>query len=334
MAGPSWAQADLVFGSGKPLLPQEQDLDRRFARSRVAQALKRGTDDPNCAQVLGGLLMILAEVGPRLHGRDENFVMDPALLEALNTQLTQPQFPGNAFLTAMVRRVLIDRKLPDEWMRTAEQLNPSLGVIDMGKLRMLQEGLAPIESFFFTLEKLKERHDVEVVRANSVSRTEALAAFKDAYVDRFVAWGDMRLLDISAPRKKKKRKGATDATEPEPLVALLHWRPPAPPAQTPLGMLMRQKRPPPLKVYARLAPRQYLDIAKLPRGKRVLVRGQFWELNKNATEFEIRSAQLYEEREFVPGALLVDPRAVAACPFATNDLTGIAPDQPGGFRHP
>src|SRR4051812_1531068 len=95
---PALAQADLLFGSGKPPIFKEEELDRRFLKSKVNRALNQGTQDPRCAQLLGGLLTVLAEVAPMLHKRDENFYVDPALVQALNTQLTTPRFPGNAYL--------------------------------------------------------------------------------------------------------------------------------------------------------------------------------------------------------------------------------------------
>jgi hypothetical protein len=107
----------------------------------------------------------------------------------------------------------------------------------------------------------------------------------------------------------------------------------------PTNPLLRQvpgyskKAPPPVRVTARLAEQQYLDLAKLPRGTRVIVRGRLWELSRGGNELEVRDALLFEDRDWSQNNALVDPSAVSACPFATNELTGIAPRQPGGFAH-
>ena len=47
--------------------------------------------------------------------------------------------------------------------------------------------------------------------------------------------------------------------------------------------------------------------------------------------FELRNALLFPERDWARIATLVDPVALASCPLAINDLTGIAPMQPGAF---
>ena len=44
-----------------------------------------------------------------------------------------------------------------------------------------------------------------------------------------------------------------------------------------------------------------------------------------------RDALIFEDRDFSRGVYLGDPNAVAACPLAINELTGVAPVQPGGF---
>ena len=91
------AQKEELFGNGKAVQFREETMDRRFAKSRFAKLLsgdaKSGLDNPACIQLLGGLLVALAEIGPTLHMRDENFFLDPMLVEAVNTQLTPPAFP-------------------------------------------------------------------------------------------------------------------------------------------------------------------------------------------------------------------------------------------------
>ncbi|MBI3185829.1 MAG: hypothetical protein HYZ28_27140 [Myxococcales bacterium] len=333
LAPAALAQKDYFFGSGKPPLFREEETDRRLLKSKLGRALEQGTQDPNCVQLVGALLAVLAEIGPSLHRRDENFTVDPMLLQAVQTQLTTPRFPAAAYLSTMVRRVLIDRKLPDNWLTTAGALNQKVMIIDVGKLRFLNEGIRPIDSFMFTLPALRDRYELEVLRATRAATQDVVADFRDAYLDRDVAWGGAILLDagLTAPQKKGQGKKPPPPPEDEAIVALLHWEPPMP-SQNQL-MFFAVKKPPPVKIIAKLAPRQFIDLSKVPRGKRMLVRGRFWEMNRAVTEVEIREALLFEDRDWSQGALLADPQAVAYCPLAVNELTGLAPRQPGGFAH-
>lgn len=325
-AAPARAQKELLFGTGKPPTFREEDADRRFLRSRVGRALARGTESRECVQLLGGLLTVLAEIGPTLHRRDENFVVDPHLLEAVRTQLSHPRFPASAYLAAMVRRVLIDRKLPDAWLETAEALNPKVQIIDLAKLRFLHHGLQTSESFLFTLPMLKERYAIEVERATTAAEGEAWTRFRDDYLDRDVAWGGLRLLDIRkvAPQDDESTKATW--------VAVLQWEPPSP-DEGRLTAFAAEKEPP-IKVVAKLAPEQYVELSRLSRGSRLLVKGRLWEAERGLQSLELRDALLFQDRDWSRGVVLADPRAVQACALAVNELGGIAPQQPGGFRHP
>lgn len=331
---PAAAQRDVFFGTGKPPVFKETDTDRRFAKTKIAKALSTGTEDPNCAQLLAGLLTALAEAGPFLHRKDETFMVDPFVLEAVNTQLSNPRFPGTAYFASMVRRVLIERRLPDAWLATAESLNATARIIDLGKLKMMNEGIKPIDSFLFTLPALRDRYLHEVVRANSAVTTDVAGAFRDTYLDRDVAWAGAVLIDAAtlAQPKGKKGKKPPPPADGEELGALLQWDPPDPNAHQ-LNVLGKVDKPPPVKIIARLAPRQYVDLERIPRGTRLLVKGRFWEMNRTVTEVELRDALLLPDRDFSGGLLLADPNAVAQCPLAMNELTGLAPSQPGGFKH-
>ncbi|MHB8875835.1 MAG: hypothetical protein ACYC8T_19275 [Myxococcaceae bacterium] len=332
-AGPALAQKEHFFGTGKAPVFREENMDRKFLKSKIYRGLMQGTEDPNCVQVLGALFTVLAEIGPTLHKRDENFSIDPVLLQALSTQLVSQRFPGNAYLGAMVRRVLIDRKLPDEWLATAEVLNQKVQIIDMGKLRYMNDGLQFIDSLYFTLPALRDRYDIEVQRATSAAASDVASDFRDSYLDRDVAWGNALMIDagIAKATPKKGKKPAREDVDPEQIMAILHWEPPQP-TQTQI-LIFAAKKVPPVKIVTRLLPKQYLDFTKIPRGKRLLVKGRFWEMNRSVTEVEVRDALLFEDRDWSQGALLANPAAVAACPLAVNDLTGVAPRQPGGFSH-
>lgn len=331
---PSLAQKEEIFGSGKPPVFREETMDRRFGKSQVAKLLKEGSAEPGCVQLLGALFIALAEIGPTLHKRDEQFLLDPSLQAAIQTQVTTSQFPAMAYLISMVRRVLIDKRLPDEWLETATALNKQVKIIDLGKLKMMNEGVVLIDSNVFSIPLLRQRYAIEVLGANSAVTTDVVASFRDVYLDHDVAWGGARLLDAgsNAPRKGKK-KGAYNPVEFGELVALLEWLPPDPRKSEIDFYPDGSKKPPkPVRIIAKLSPKQYADLEKQARGARMLVRGKFWEMNRDASEIEVRDAQLFEDRDWY-GAILADPNVIATCPAAINELTGIAPPQPGGFKH-
>ena len=334
---PAAAQPEAFFGPGTDVPNmKEEDFDRRFIKTGLNQALVQGTNDPNCAQLVGGLLTLLAETAPLLHKRDENFYLDPMLVQALNTQLSTPRFQANAYLVAMVRRVLIDRRLSQNWFQTAAALGPLALTIDVGKLRFLSEGLQPIDSFFLTLPALRERYEIEVRRANATAAGSAEKMFRENYLDRQVAFGGIELIDarVEKPKKQpKRRKG--EAVEPEQptAVARLVWYPPDPNANQ-LNIFGTPTRRPVVNITARLAPQQYLDLSRIPKGSRLMVRGRFWAFKKAVEDVELRDALIFQDRDWSQGAILADPAAVARCPFAVNDLMGSAPVQSGAFGQP
>lgn len=330
---PAAAQPEALFGPGRgaPNL-KEEDFDRRFLRSGFHRALSQGTNDAHCARLLGGMLTLLGETAPLLHKRDENFFLDPLLVEALNTQLSTPRFQANAYLVAMVRRVLMDQKMPEGWFQTAATLGPIVLTIDVGKLRFLSEGLKPIDSFFLTLPILRERYEIEVRRANTAAARSAETMFRENYMDRQVAFGALELLDVRVeqPKKPKKRKGQPEEEEAPPTaVARMAWYPPDPNADKidPFGEYKRVV----VRINARLAPQQYLDLSRIPKGTRLMVRGRLWSVAKAVTEVELRDALIFQDRDWTRGNALVDPASVAQCPFANNDLMGAAPVQSGAF---
>lgn len=339
LLGPSaaLAQAEVFFGnSEKPVVFREEDLDKRFAKTKLAKALAEGTGEPGCVQLLGGLFTLLGEAAPTFHKRDENFYLDPMLVGAMNGQLSHARFPGNAYFVAMVRRVMIERKLPESWLHLANAINGQVMIIDMGKLRFLAEGVRPVDSYFFTLPALRQQYELEVLRANSAARDNALVAFRDGYLDREVAWGGLRLVDVGPPEPVKPARGkgkkAKAPVEPAPTYLVARLEVPEPvPHDSQIQLFGKANREPPTIIEARLSETQYLDLKKLPRGKRMMVRGRFWEMSDDLKRLELRNALLFEDRDWSQGAVLADPNAVAQCSFALNDLTGTAPVQPGGF---
>lgn len=330
---PALAQKEEVFGSGKPPSFREEKMDRKFLKSRVAKLLDTGSKDPGCVQLLGGLFVGLAEVIPKLHKRDDAFSLDPMLIEAINTQLSTPQFPAMAYLVSMVRRVMIVGHLPDTWLETATQLNKTVKIIDLAKLKSANETVPLADSAYFTIPLLKQRYYEEVVGANSAVTTDVVASFRDTWLDRDVIWGDATLLDVGINQPAGKKKKRYRMAEAEELVAVLQWTPPDP-RKTTLDLLGKvPQKVTPIIIYARLQPRQYIDVEKLFRGQRVMLKGRFWEMNKQVTELEVRDAVLFNDTDWSQGALLANPADVATCPAAINELTGVAPAQPGGFAH-
>ena len=195
VAVPALAQKEELFGTGKPPTFREEAMDKKFAKTQFAKALTSGTDDPACVQLLGGMFVALAEIMPTVHKRDENFSLDPSLIQAVDTQLSTARFPAMAYLVSMVRRVMIEKRVPDEWLETAKKLNTKVKIIDLAQLKMANEGLAPVDSFGFTIGKLKERYAAEALAANSAVTTDVVATFRDSYLDRDVAWGGATLID-------------------------------------------------------------------------------------------------------------------------------------------
>ena len=333
VAAPAFAQKDELFGSGKPVVYREETMDRRFAKSRVAKMLKEGAPEQGCVQLMGALFIALAEIGPNLHKRDENFLLDPNLIAAIQSQVTTPNFPAMAYLLSMVRRVLIDKRLPDEWFETAKAINTVVKIIDLGKLKWMNEGITFVDSSAFTIPLLKNRYFTEVVGANSAVTSDVAGSFRDAYLDRDVAWGGATLIDAGSNAPKKKKGKKYNPVEFGELLAVLEWLPPDP-RKTQIDYYGDDSRkpPPPVRILAKLAPKQYTDLEKVFRGQRMLVRGRFWEMNRDVTQVEVRDAMLFEDRDWY-GAMLADPNVIATCPAAINELTGIGPQQPGGFKH-
>ncbi|MDP1920069.1 MAG: hypothetical protein Q8L14_27730 [Myxococcales bacterium] len=333
VAAPAFAQKDELFGSGKPVVYREETMDRRFAKSKVAKMLKEGSPEQGCVQLMGALFIALAEIGPNLHKRDENFLLDPNLQAAIQNQVTTPNFPAMAYLLSMVRRVLIDKRLPDEWFETAKAINTVVKIIDLGKLKWMNEGITFVDSSAFTIPLLKNRYFTEVVGANSAVTTDVAGSFRDAYLDRDVAWGGATLIDAGSNAPKKKKGKKYNPVEFGELLAVLEWLPPDP-RKTQIDFYGddSKKPPPPVRILAKLAPKQYTDLEKVFRGQRMLVRGRFWEMNRDVTQVEVRDAMLFEDRDWY-GAMLADPNVIATCPAAINELTGIGPQQPGGFKH-
>jgi hypothetical protein len=340
-----------LFGGPKPPLFREQELDRRFKFSKVNRMLMSGqVEGTPCLQLTGALLVTLAEAAPYLHKRDEKFYLDPGLGQAFSMQMDSQRFPGSVYLLAMVRRVLIDGRMPREWLVTAAQVNQTVGIIDMAKLKYLADGVQHIDSAYFTYEMLRQRLKDEVGAATTAAAGTAGMAFRDTYLDRMVTWGGLQILDVGAERRapiKGRKNGPTLMVEQGGIVAHLQWTEPAPAndfftgpdpgsklpkmpgnVQSLFGPTKRAKA----AITARLLDQQYADIYSLPKGGRVMVKGRLFEMNNDLSQVVIRDALLFQDRDWSQGAILADPGTMLMCPAAVNDVTGTAGVyQPGGF---
>ncbi len=334
VAFPALAQKEEIFGTGKPPNYREEKMDSRFVKSKFSKMLVAGTDEPGCVQLLGGLFVALAEIAPVIHRRDENFTLPPELQEAIQTQLSTQSFPAVAYLVAMVRKVMIEKRLPDEWLATAIALNTKVKLIDIGKLKMINEEIAPVDSSYFTIPMLKDRYIVEAINTTSATTVDAMGEFRDTYLDREVAWGGATLLEIAVnqPKGKNKKKRYRDAAAEE-LVAVLQWIPQDPRMNQVNLLATAPVKVDPVIIYVRLKSKQYANIDRFHRGQRVLIKGKFWEMTRNFTELEVRDALMFDDRDWSSGVLLGRPQDVATCSVAINELTGTAPQQPGGFAH-
>jgi hypothetical protein len=320
-----------VFGDGHAVQYHNTELDHRFGRSQIALALDKGTDDPSCTPLITGMLAMLADAAPTLHKRDENFTVSPPLVRALQTQLTVPGFPANVFLAAMVRRVYLERKLPPGWLSTAKKLDPTGTQIDLAKLRFLDDGLHPIDSMYFTFKYLLDRYDVEVKRANSAVAANAMQTFRETYLDHMIAWDGLTLLDVTREEPDKSDKDDALAGDAQPtLIAHLEVRPEDPYKNQPLAAWFHKKKPKPWRFTAKLKPEQYVDLARLPKRSKVIVRGRLFDFDDRLSHFEIRDALLFEDRSNAP-AVFATRQQIAKCPMAIDEINGISPRQPGGF---
>lgn len=337
-----------LFGGSKPPLFKEQELDRRFKFSKVNRMLQSGdVEGTPCLQLVGALFVALGEIAPYLHKRDEKFYLDPMLGQSFSMQMDSQRFPGSVFLVAMVRRILIDGRMPREWLVTAANVNQVVGIIDMAKLKSLADGVRFIDSAYFSYDVLRQRRQAEVGAATSAAAGTAAMAFRDAYLDREVTWGGLQLIDVGPEKRApvKSRRGAPALmVEQGAIVAHLKWTEPAA-AQDMFGPdpAAKMGNMPGLSVFgapkrasatitAKLVDQQYADIYSLPKGSRVMVKGRLFEMTNDVSQVVIKDALLFQDRDWSRGAVLADPGVMLACPAAVNDVTGVVGAyQPGGF---
>lgn len=332
----STAKAQLVdpelFGDGKPPVFRQEDTDRRFLKTGINAGLAQPPKEPACRRVLATLLVAYSDALVYLHRKDQNFYVDPQLLQTFNRSLVTHDFPATAYLAAMIRRTLIEKKVPEGWLQTAEALRSELQApIAVARMKLDAEGLQTIDSFSFTVPALLDRYAKEVKLAPSVAVDAAEDKFRDKYMDRDVAWGGLVLHDVAQqapaePPKGKKGKGkskhAPPPAEAEPLPTWAVVGFPVGPAQQAVpGIPGSGHAAPQLEIRARLKDGPPLDVAQLTRGQRVLVKGHLWDVTTNLGYVELRDAYLLPDPDWSTWPGVATPADVTACPIAVNDLS-------------
>jgi hypothetical protein len=334
-----------IFGDGHVPLYKEEEIDRRFLKTGIHAALEQLPKEASCQRIVATLLVAYSDAMAYLHRRDQSFYVDPALLQTLDRTVSSDQFPARAYLASMIRRTLIDKKVPAAWIRTGEILKKSLQApIETQRMQLQGQGISPIDSFFYTEDALLNRYGREVKRATSVDVSTAEERFRDKYMNRDVAWGGLVLHDIArqlpaaapAPAKKHGKHAVAPAPAadagPEPLWAILGF-PVGPPLPTVPG-IPGGGQVPELEIKVRLADDPLIDTTQLARGQRVLVKGHLWDIAPNMAWVEVHDAYLFPDPDWStwPGLALAGD--VRACPIAINDLSpegtrarpGLGPD--------
>jgi hypothetical protein len=336
------AQAQLVdpelFGDGKPPVFRQEDTDRRFLKTGINAALSAPPKDPACRRVLATLLVAYSDALVYLHRKDQNFYVDPTLLQTFNRGIVTSDFPATAYLAAMIRRTLIEKKVPEGWVQTAETLRGELQApIAVARMKLDADAVQTIDSFSFTIPALLDRYAREVKLAPSVSVDAAEDKFRDKYMDRDIAWGGLVLHDVAQqappepPRGKKgKGKGKGKKKPPPPEVETEAQELPTwavvgfvvGKAQEAIpGLPGSGHAAPQLEIRARLKDGAPLEVGKLTRGERVLIKGHLWDVATNLGYVEVRDATLLPDPDWSSWAGLASPRDVAACNLAVNDLS-------------
>ena len=320
-----------LFGDGKAPVFKMEETDRRFTKTGIYAALSDPPKDPACRRIVATLLVAYADALPYLHRKDQNFYVDPALLQTLNRTILTPDFPATTFLASMIRKTLIDKKVPPAWRVTAETLRAQLNApIDVSRMQLDAQHITLIDSFSFNMPALLSRYAREVKLATSVAVPQAEDRFRDKYMDRDVAWNGLLLWDVAKelppepPKTSKRRRHKKADDAPPPTPAELHtWAitgfpvgrpPPRIPGTAP-------QRAPEVQVRARLQDNQLVDLSKLVRGQPVLVKGHLWDIGPNMSYVEIRDAYIFTDANWSTWPGLATRADVAECAIAVNDLS-------------
>ena len=336
-----------LFGDGHLPSYREEDPDRRFLKSGIAAALASPPTDEPCARIVAELLVAYADALPYLHRRDQDFYLDPGLVNAVDRGVGNGPFPAKAFVASMIRRTLIDKRVRPEWIQTAEVLRKALAApIAVEKMKLYSTGVQTIDSWEFNIPALLNRYGREVKLAPSVAVEAADDKFRDKYMDRDITWGGLVLSDIAqeAPPEQPKTKGRKKKEPiPPPEPAQLHtWAIlgfPVGPAPSTIPGMPAAGGVPMLQIRVRLKAEQPLDLSKFVRGQRVMVKGHLWDMGPDMAWIEVRDAVLFQDPDWSTWPGVANADDVRMCAIAVNDLSAYGsrphplPGRPDPFVH-
>lgn len=326
--------------AAKPYVFREAEKDRRFSKTLLAKALSQPPANAACARVAASYLMALAEAAPYFHKKDDRLM----LFSVMVAPLESPRFPAGDYLVHLLRRVALDGKAPESYLATARHLKERYKApIDLARLAYAVDGLQPVDSVELTWGELLKRYQEEVHLAPTIARPSALERFQDRYLDRDVVWGGMLLADIrKQPRKATSPAGRGEKAQADVQATLL--APPAPKSKDPFS---EETKPEPIRVRARLAVDQYLDLKATVRSAKYLVRGRLWAFQASTGEpgfpsldIELRDAILFEDHDWSHYGGFASAEDGAACEACRNDLSPLGLKESQGlgqrdsFGHP
>ncbi len=316
----------------KPYLFREDEQDKRFSNTRLAKALGQVPADAACARVAASYLMALAEAAPFFHKKDDRMVLFTGMVAPLENR----QFPAGEYLLHLLRRVAIDGKAPEAWLATARQLKSRIKApIDLARLEYAVDGLRPVDSVELTLAALVARYEEEVRLAPSLAQASALERFQDRYLDRDVVWGSLVLADIRTQGPPKLKKGESPSPsdgEGRPYLQATFL---VPLASGPDNPFFPAPKKAPIRIRARLASEQYLDVKAAVRTAKYVVHGRLFAFQAGSGMggsqtfgIELREALLFDDHDWSHYAGFASAQDAASCDACRNDLS------PRGLKEP
>ena len=120
-------------------------------------------------------------------------------------------------------------------------------------------------------------------------------------------------------KKKEEPPPAPTDTEPLPTWAIVGF-PLGQPQPTVPGV-PGSGQVPQLQIRVRLKDDQPIDLSKLVRGQRVLVKGHLWDIGPNMEFVEVRDAYLFPDVDWRSWPGLASAQDIARCDIAVNDLS-------------
>jgi len=333
--------------ASKPHVWREDEKDKRFWNTRLAKVLSLAPTNAACERVAASYLMALAEAAPFFHKKDDRLV----IFEGMVAPLESPQFAARDFLVHLLHRVAIDGKAPEAWLATARKLKERIKApIDLARLAYAVDGIQPVDSVELSLAALLSRYEAEVHLAPSLAQASALERFEDRYLDRDVVWSGLMLADIRKEEPKKGAKRASaggEAARPAYLATFLVPLRSSSESESDAPPFFQAPKPPPIRLRARLATEQYLDIKATVRSARYVVHGRLWGFKAGggkagvpSFDIDLREAFLFDDRDWSHYEGFASAEDAAACDACRNDLSPLGLKEAqgvgnrDGFSHP